>query len=110
MKVKEILYSISKRLQEFEVPDSDLEAEILVRHTLKLDRETIFQEFEKDLLKSEEQSIYSLLDYVLVSVGYQINHGDIIGTVGSTGRSTGPHLDFRVNWFQTRLDPMSVLN
>ena len=35
--------------------------------------------------------------------------GDMIGTVGSTGRSTGPHLDFRVNWFQTRLDPMSVL-
>ena len=28
---------------------------------------------------------------------------------GSTGRSTGPHLDFRINWFQTRLDPMSVL-
>ena len=46
---------------------------------------------------------------VLVSVGDLINQGDIIGTVGSTGRSTGPHLDFRVNWFQTRLDPMSVL-
>ena len=40
----------------------------------------------------------------------KINQGDIIGTVGSTGRSTGPHLDFRVNWFQTRLDPMSVIN
>ena len=55
-------------------------------------------------------TIYSHLEYVLVSVGDQINQGDIIGTVGSTGRSTGPHLDFRVNWFQTRLDPMSVLN
>ena len=43
-------------------------------------------------------------------VGDKINKGDIIGTVGSTGRSTGPHLDFRVNWFQTRLDPMSVIN
>ena len=55
-------------------------------------------------------TIYSHLESVLVSVGDQINQGDIIGTVESTGRSTGPHLDFRVNWFQTRLDPMSVLN
>ena len=55
-------------------------------------------------------TIYSHLENVMVSVGDQINQGDIIGTVGSTGRSTGPHLDFRVNWFQTRLDPMSILN
>jgi len=55
-------------------------------------------------------TIYSHLENVLVSVGDKINQGDIIGTVGSTGRSTGPHLDFRVNWFQTRLDPMSVVN
>jgi len=54
-------------------------------------------------------TIYSHLESVLVSIGDQINQGDIIGTVGSTGRSTGPHLDFRINWFQTRLDPMSVL-
>ncbi len=55
-------------------------------------------------------TIYSHLETVLVSIGDIINQGDIIGTVGSTGRSTGPHLDFRINWFQTRLDPMSVLN
>ena len=54
-------------------------------------------------------TIYSHLENIMVSVGDKINQGDIIGTVGSTGRSTGPHLDFRVNWFQTRLDPMSVL-
>ena len=54
-------------------------------------------------------TIYSHLQSVMVSVGDKINQGDIIGTVGSTGRSTGPHLDFRVNWFQTRLDPMSLL-
>ena len=55
-------------------------------------------------------TIYSHLENVLVAVGDKINQGDVIGTVGSTGRSTGPHLDFRINWFQTRLDPMSVLN
>ena len=55
-------------------------------------------------------TIYSHLETVLVTIGDKINQGDTIGTVGSTGRSTGPHLDFRVNWFQTRLDPMSVIN
>jgi len=55
-------------------------------------------------------TIYSHLETVFVSVGEKINQGDIIGTVGSTGRSTGPHLDFRINWFQTRLDPMTVID
>ena len=54
-------------------------------------------------------TIYSHLATLNVQVGDEVLQGDIIGTVGSTGRSTGPHLDFRVNWFQTRLDPMSVL-
>ncbi len=54
-------------------------------------------------------TIYSHLATLNVNVGDEILQGDIIGTVGSTGRSTGPHLDFRINWFQTRLDPMSVL-
>jgi len=55
-------------------------------------------------------TIYSHLASLNVQVGDEVLQGDIIGTVGSTGRSTGPHLDFRLNWFQTRLDPMSVLN
>ena len=55
-------------------------------------------------------TIYSHLATLNVQVGDEVLQGDVIGTVGSTGRSTGPHLDFRVNWFQTRLDPMSVLN
>ena len=54
-------------------------------------------------------TIYSHLEDILVNVGDEIKQGNIIGTVGSTGRSTGPHLDFRINWFQTRLDPMSIL-
>ena len=54
-------------------------------------------------------TIYSHLEDIMVDVGDEIKQGDIIGTVGSTGRSTGPHLDFRINWFQTRLDPMSIL-
>ena len=64
--------------------------------------------------KIYHKNISKPLDFHLetldVSVGDEVNQGDIIGTVGSTGRSTGPHLDFRINWFQTRLDPMSVIN
>ena len=29
--------------------------------------------------------------------------------LGSSGRSTGPHLDIRLNWFDVKLDPASVL-
>ena len=47
---------------------------------------------------------------ILVKKGQNIKQGDVIGTVGSTGRATGAHLDVRLNWFQTRLDPATVLN
>ena len=47
----------------------------------------------------------SHLEKVLVKVGDEVDQGNIIGTVGSTGRSTGPHLDWRINWFSERLDP-----
>jgi murein DD-endopeptidase MepM/ murein hydrolase activator NlpD len=45
------------------------------------------------------------LDTTLVDPGAAIEKGQVIGTVGSTGRSTGPHLDWRINWFDKRLDP-----
>ena len=45
-----------------------------------------------------------------VKKGQKVNQGDIIGTVGKTGRSTGPHLDIRLNWFDVKLDPSSILS
>ena len=51
-------------------------------------------------------STYSHLTRMITPVGTHVKRGDIIGTVGSTGRSTGPHLDWRINWKQKRLDPL----
>ena len=55
-------------------------------------------------------TLYMHLDQLFVNVGDHVKKGDIIGTVGSSGRATGPHLDIRLNWYGTRLDPNSVLN
>ena len=50
-------------------------------------------------------TVLSHLKDIEAKVGDQVQQGDRVGTVGSTGRSTGPHLDWRVNWFKARLDP-----
>lgn len=54
-------------------------------------------------------STYSHLADVQVAQGEEVLRGSVIGTVGSTGRSTGPHLDWRFNWRQKRLDPDMLL-
>ena len=50
-------------------------------------------------------SWFSHLSRLLVEVGDRVKRGDKIAEVGSTGRSTGPHLDWRINLFERRLDP-----
>ena len=39
-----------------------------------------------------------------------VEKGDVIATISYSGRSTGFHLDVRLNWFGTRLDPATILN
>ena len=53
-------------------------------------------------------STYSHLDSVSVQQGDRVDQDMIIGRVGSTGRSTGAHLDWRVNLGDKRLDPQIV--
>ena len=55
-------------------------------------------------------TLYMHLKDIYVEKGQNVKQGDIIGTVGSSGRATGPHLDVRLNWFGTRIDPATALN
>ena len=55
-------------------------------------------------------TLYMHMNEIFVEMGQEVKKGDIIGTVGKSGRATGPHLDVRLNWFGVKLDPGSVLN
>ncbi|NQZ82279.1 MAG: M23 family metallopeptidase [Colwellia sp.] len=44
-----------------------------------------------------------------VKVGDEVKQGQVVAAVGASGRATGPHLDWRINWFDVRLDPAYVL-
>jgi len=44
-----------------------------------------------------------------VSPGQRVEQGQQIGAVGATGRASGPHLHWGLNWFDTRLDPALLL-
>jgi len=49
------------------------------------------------------------LSRIDVKVGDRVTQGQVIGTVGATGRATGPHLHWGMNWFDVRIDPLLVL-
>lgn len=49
------------------------------------------------------------LSRIDVKVGDRIAQGQVIGAVGATGRATGPHLHWGMNWFDVRIDPLLVL-
>ena len=55
-------------------------------------------------------TLYMHMRDVNVSKNQFIKQGDVIGTVGKTGRSTGPHLHIQLHWFDIKLDPLSVLD
>lgn len=45
-----------------------------------------------------------------VKVGDYVEQGQLVADIGKSGRVTGPHLDWRINWFNVRLDPALALN
>lgn len=54
-------------------------------------------------------STFIHLNEVLVEVGQKVKQGEAIAKVGATGRATGPHLDWRMNWFNVRVDPQLLM-
>ena len=54
-------------------------------------------------------TMYFHLSDINVQTGQDVRKGDRLGQVGTTGRSTGPHLFFGVRWHNARIDPRFVL-
>ena len=53
-------------------------------------------------------STFIHLSEILVEPGQDVAQGDLIARVGATGRATGPHLHWNMNWFDVRVDPALV--
>jgi len=54
-------------------------------------------------------STFLHLSKILVEAGQTVRQGDNIGRIGATGRASGPHLDWRMNWMNKRVNPRPLL-
>ncbi len=54
-------------------------------------------------------STFLHLSKTLVEAGTTVQQGDLIAEIGSTGRASGPHLDWRMNWLNRRVDPQLLM-
>lgn len=54
-------------------------------------------------------TVFAHMNKVAVTQGQVLSQGEKIGTVGATGRATGPHLHWGLNWYKERLNPALVL-
>jgi hypothetical protein len=50
-------------------------------------------------------SAFLHLSRIDVVAGQRVERGEVLGAVGATGRATGPHMHWGLNWFDVRLDP-----
>jgi murein DD-endopeptidase MepM/ murein hydrolase activator NlpD len=56
------------------------------------------------------RSDFMHLDKILVKLGERVHKGQLVATMGTTGRSTGSHLHWGMSWFDVRLDPALVFD
>ena len=56
------------------------------------------------------QTIYAHMKDMSVKVGQKVRKGDVIGTVGKTGRATGPHLHWGASLRNVRFNPQSLVD
>ena len=54
-------------------------------------------------------STYQHMSRLDVSVGQHLEQGDVVGAVGATGRSTGPHLHWVISWYDVAVDPQLLV-
>lgn len=54
-------------------------------------------------------STFLHLSKILVETGDEVKQGDLIARIGATGRASGPHLDWRMNWLDRRVDPQMLV-
>jgi len=54
-------------------------------------------------------STFLHLSKILVEAGAFVEQGDLIALIGSTGRASGPHLDWRMNWLDRRVNPQPLV-
>jgi murein DD-endopeptidase MepM/ murein hydrolase activator NlpD len=59
--------------------------------------------------KIDYLTLYAHLSEIFVKVGDIVGQGQVIGAVGSTGNSTGPHLHFEIRDFGQRINPLDLL-
>lgn len=57
----------------------------------------------------ELSSTFLHLSRLHVKVGDKVKQGQLLAEVGATGRATGPHLDWRMNWMGERVDPATLV-
>jgi murein DD-endopeptidase MepM/ murein hydrolase activator NlpD len=55
-------------------------------------------------------STFLHLSAILVEAGTYVKQGDLIARIGSTGRASGPHLDWRMNWLNRRVNPQYLVS
>ncbi|MDZ4812181.1 MAG: M23 family metallopeptidase [Pseudomonadota bacterium] len=54
-------------------------------------------------------SVFVHLSRLHVALGQQIEQGERLGLVGATGRASGPHMHWGMNWFDVRIDPELIV-
>jgi murein DD-endopeptidase MepM/ murein hydrolase activator NlpD len=54
-------------------------------------------------------SVFVHLSRLDVKVGDRLEQGQVLGRVGATGRASGPHLHWGMNWFDVRIDPQLIV-
>ena len=56
------------------------------------------------------ETVYGHMSSINISYGQRVSRGSVVGVMGSTGRSTGPHVHFMVNFNGSAQNPLNYTN